>query len=99
LVISKIFFDEGDRYITVAIVGRFLNSHKYQTQSQLFIKVSQMVNNLTSKSSQVFVLLSDWISRQLDSQHLSWLRQKQQQIASDSSGRAFFLLIVLCLVL
>lgn len=57
-----------------------------------------MIDNLTSERDKVFVFLSNWISRQLTPEQSSWLRQ-QQQIASDSSGRAFFLLIVPCLVL
>ena len=57
-----------------------------------------MIDNHTSKSNKVFVLLSNWISRQLALEQWSWLRQ-QQQIASDSPEPAFFLLIVPCHVL
>ena len=49
-----------------------------------------MTNIFIAEHDQIFALLSKWILRQLTSEQLSWLRQKQQQIASDSSGRALF---------
>lgn len=49
-----------------------------------------MISNLTTERDKIYALLSQWISRQLAPEQLSWLQQKQQQIASDSSGRSFF---------
>lgn len=48
-----------------------------------------MISNLTTERDKIYALLSQWISRQLAPEQLSWLQQKQQQIASDSSGRSF----------
>jgi hypothetical protein len=49
-----------------------------------------MINNLATERDKIYALLSQWISQQLAPEQLSWLQQKQQQIASDSSGRSFF---------